>query len=284
MKATLEQIENSSYVPMAKDILRVSKSSYMTYKMCSRQYFWRYVADVPSSPPNDAMIRGTAIHNVMEKGLLEGYDAVEQAAIDNDVVFDSAVDSLTSLIDQIADHFGKLDVVEAEVKHQVYDNFNGAEIIWVGMVDGIIRHPDGGLILVELKTGNMNLGKLARTRHELCYYNMILKKLGYDEITHFLYIAPDYELLTDREDKLLLEGNKKGKEVWLGNYNGIAILEPLSSRSINAFKKALSKNVSSLILQEYPMNWNEFFCLEWCDFSDSCQDELLGLTGGMFEL
>ena len=219
MKATLEQIENSSYVPMAKDILRVSKSSYMTYKMCSRQYFWRYVADVPSSPPNDAMIRGTAIHNVMEKGLLEGYDAVEQAAIDNDVVFDSAVDSLTSLIDQIADHFGKLDVVEAEVKHQVYDNFNGAEIIWVGMVDGIIRHPDGGLILVELKTGNMNLGKLARTRHELCYYNMILKKLGYDEITHFLYIAPDYELLTDREDKLLLEGNKKGKEVWLGNYN-----------------------------------------------------------------
>ena len=74
MKATLEQIANSSYVPMAKDILRVSKSSYMTYKMCSRQYFWRYVADVPSSPPSDAMIRGTAIHNVMEKGLLEGYD------------------------------------------------------------------------------------------------------------------------------------------------------------------------------------------------------------------
>ena len=284
MKATLEQIANSSYVPMAKDILRVSKSSYMTYKMCSRQYFWRYVADVPSSPPSDAMIRGTAIHNVMEKGLLEGYDAVEQAAIDNDVVFDSAVDSLTSLIDQIADHFGKLDVVEAEVKHQVYDKFNEAEIIWVGMVDGILRHPDGGLILVELKTGNMNQGKLARTRQELCYYNMILQKLGYDEITHFLYIAPDYELLTDREDKLLLEGNKKGKEVWLGNYNGIAILEPLSSRSINAFKKALSKNVSSLILQDYPMNWNEFFCLEWCDFSDSCQDELLGLTGGMFDL
>jgi hypothetical protein len=284
MKATLEQIANSSYVPMAKDILRVSKSSYMTYKMCSRQYFWRYVADVPSSPPSDAMIRGTAIHNVMERGLLEGYDAVEQAAIDNDVVFDSAIDSLTSLIDQIADHFGKLDVVEAEVKHQVYDKFNEVEIIWVGMVDGILRHPDGGLILVELKTGNMNQGKLARTRQELCYYNMILQKLGYDEITHFLYIAPDYELLTDREDKLLLEGNKKGKEVWLGNYNGIAILEPLSSRSINAFKKALSKNVSSLILQDYPMNWNEFFCLEWCDFNSSCQDELLGLTGGMFDL
>lgn len=284
MKATLEQIENSSYVPKAKDILRVSKSSYMTYKMCPRQYFWRYVADIPQSPPSEAMIRGVAIHNVMEKGLLEGYEAVEIAATENNVVFDSAIDSLTSLIHQIADYLGKLEVIEAEIKHQVYDNYNEAEIIWVGMVDGILRHPDGGLVLVELKTGNMSMGKLQRTRQELCYYNMILKKLGYDEITHFLYIAPDYELLTDREDKLLLEGQKKGKEVWLGNYNGIAILEPLSSRSINAFEKALNKNVSSLLTQDYPMNWNEFFCLEWCDFSDSCQDELLGLVGGMFDL
>ena len=96
--------------------------------MCSRQYFWRYVADVPSSPPSDTMIRGTAIHNVMEKGLLEGYDAVEQAAIDNDVVFDSAIDSLTSLIDQIADHFGKLDVVEAEV-NAIKDNKLAMEFI-----------------------------------------------------------------------------------------------------------------------------------------------------------
>ena len=85
MKATLEQIENSSYVPKAKDILRVSKSSYMTYKMCPRQYFWRYVADIPQSPPSEAMIRGVAIHNVMEKGLLEGYEAVEIAATENNV-------------------------------------------------------------------------------------------------------------------------------------------------------------------------------------------------------
>jgi hypothetical protein len=58
-------------------------------------------------------------------------------------------------------------------------------------------YPDGGLCLVELKTGNMGMSKLGRTRKELVYYTRMLRALGYDEVTHFLYITPDYEIPED---------------------------------------------------------------------------------------
>ena len=47
------------------------------------------------------------------------------------------------------------------------------------------------LIIVELKTGNMNPSKLSRTRKELVFYRRMLEQAGMDEVSHFLYIAPD---------------------------------------------------------------------------------------------
>ena len=70
MRATDEQSQASSYNPNISDILRVSKSSYMTYLMCPRQFYWRYVADIPSPPPTEAAIRGSIIHAAMEHGIL----------------------------------------------------------------------------------------------------------------------------------------------------------------------------------------------------------------------
>ena len=123
----------------------------------------------------------------------------------------------------------------------------------------------------------MNMGKLARTRKELCYYHRMLKLLDYEEPTHFLYISPDYEVPEDGNDKLLLEGTKKGKHIWLAEDTGIAILEPVSSRSINALEKSLSATIASLVSQAWEMNWNDYFCPQWCDFSASCEAELTGL-------
>ena len=56
----------SSYIPGQADALRVSKSSLMTYMMCPRQFYWRYVADIPRAPPTEEAIRGGQIHEVME--------------------------------------------------------------------------------------------------------------------------------------------------------------------------------------------------------------------------
>ena len=279
MRANEEQIANSSYRPTEKEYLRVSKSSLMTYMMCPRQFYWRYVADIPSPPPSEAALRGGRIHKVMEVGLLEGSDRMQITAEEEGVADDIGVDSLNMLLHQIAHDIGGLVLVEAEVKHQVAENYNGKKIIWVGMIDGVIRHPDGGLILMELKTGKMNMGKLARTRKELVYYSRLLSTLGYDSpITHFMYISPDYEIPDDGSDKLLLEGNKRGKTLWLGAERGIAIMEKINKRSINAFTESLSSTIDSLTIQQYPMNWNDYFCPLWCEFNMNCESELTGFV------
>tara|TARA_R100001230_G_C5686824_1_gene196671 strand:+ start:1078 stop:1965 length:888 start_codon:yes stop_codon:yes gene_type:complete len=288
--ATAEQIGLASYTPNKDGITKISKSSYMGYLMCPRQYWWNNIADVPRPPPTEAMVRGGQVHKVMEVGLLDGADAVPQAVVDEGLdVLDPAIESMTSLLHQIAWDLGGFDIVEVEKKHQVFekkhiDGIGQVEIIWVGMIDAVLRHPDGGLILTELKTGNMGVGKLQRTRRELCFYKMILDKMNiYESITHFLYICPDYQLVVDREDKLLLEGSKKGKTLWLGDHNGIAILEPVGSRSINAFYKRLNDTLPNLFSHKWDMKWNDYFCMTWCDFNASCQQEIhaaeLGLEG-----
>ncbi len=279
MRATPEQVAVSSYNPSNGDILRISKSSLMGYMKCPRQFYWGYVADVPRPPPTEEMIRGTHIHTVMEAGLLESPERMLEVAVEQGVEEDEGVDSMHLLLHQIAHDLGGFEVVEAEVKHEVYEEFNGHPIIWVGLIDGVLRHPDGGLILVELKTGNMGTSKLGRTRKELVYYTRLLRQLGYDEVTHFLYITPDYEIPEDGNDKLLLEGNKRGKTMWLGPERGFALLEPMLERSYNAFEESLYDTIDSLTSHQWPMKWNDYFCPMWCDFSLNCEAELNGVDG-----
>ncbi len=269
----------SSYIPGEAEALRISKSSLMTYMMCPRQFYWRYVADIPRAPASEEAIRGGIIHEVMEFGLLEGPESATTKAKELGVEEDSAVDALSLLIHQVAHDLGGFEVIEAEVKHMIPETYEDGEIMWVGLIDGLVKFGTGEIAIVELKTGKMNTGKLTRTRKELLYYKRMISLMdGYEEPTHFLYISPDYESgeFHNPNDKLLQEGNKRGKTLWLGPEQGIAIMEPIGKRSINAFEKSLSNTIAQLRLQQWPMNWNEYFCPLWCDFCLSCEAELTG--------
>lgn len=248
--------------------------------MCPRQFWWRYVSDVPSPPPSEAAIRGSLIHAAMEHGILGEPEDMDYFLQAEELDEDPGAIELTKLLHTIATDLGSFDVVEAEVKHEVYEELKTKKgvrpVVWVGMIDGVLRHPQGGLILVELKTGKMNMGKLGRTRKELVYYRRLLTLLGYDEVTHFLYLTPDYEF--KEGDKLLEEYKKRGKTMWLGENNGFALMEPVMNRSINAFAEGLCDTIDKLTLQDYPMNWNEYFCPIWCDFHLNCEAELTGET------
>ena len=282
MKASKEQSDASSYIPGEKDLLRCSKSSFFTYAMCPRQYYWKYVASIPRPPPNEAMIRGTDIHSMLEYGLLDGPDALTVAAAEKGMEDDEGVAGLVQLLHMIANDMGGLDVVEVEVKHECYENYEDNEIVWVAIIDAVLRHPDGGLILTELKTGGMNVSKLARTRKELVFYSRVLDLLDYEKVTHFLYIAPDYEVPDQyANDKLMAEANKKGKTVWIGRGHGIAIMEPVNTRSFNAFAKSLSDTIATLTIRQWPMKWNNYFCPVWCDYHLACESELTGESEGI---
>jgi len=141
------------------------------------------------------------------------------------------------------------------------------------MIDGVFRHPDGHLVVVELKTGNANSSKLSRTRGELCFYRKLLMLKGYDEPTHFLTIFPD----ADNPDFLMSLMGKRNTQVYMGDSQGLAVYEVVGKRSINAMEKKLSNAVHGIMTQEWPIKWNDYFCTQWCEFHLSCNEELLGI-------
>ncbi len=277
-------------------VLRVSKSSYNNYAMCPRQYWWNKIAlpdmDIPSS---EAAIRGTAIHQVMEDGLRElSVDKTcdimpdvmmdttfNKYAIAQGVQTEAGVDAMREILEAIAEEWGHIEIVELEDKH-VHPYFisvltDDGEINYpvelVGMIDGVFRHPDGHLVVVELKTGNANSSKLSRTRGELCFYRKLLMLKGYDEPTHFLTIFPD----ADNPDFLMSLMGKRNTEVYMGDSQGLAVYETINSRSITAMEKKLSNAVHGIMTQEWPIKWNDYFCTQWCEFHLSCNEELLGI-------
>lgn len=286
-------------------VLRVSKSSMIQYNMCPRQYWWNKIA-LPDLriPSSDAAIRGSAIHQVMEDALRDITDDTkltlsvtadspvwrgtpwdnlfDSHAIAQDVELDGGVDSLKEILASIIEDWGELEIVELEDKHEIpytvewtHEGGTGrTDCVLVGMVDGLFRMPNGNLVVVELKTGSANNGKLSRTRKELCYYRKLLMLKGYDAPTHFLTIFPDAD-----DPKFLTQMmNKKKADIYMGETKGLAVLEPVGTRSINAMENTLSNSVKGIISQEWPIKWNEYFCTQWCEFHLSCNEELLGVN------
>jgi len=297
---------NSTYDPTKvtdEMCLRVSKSSYTQYAMCPRQYWWNKIA-LPDLEfkSSDAAIRGTAIHQVMEDALREVsldkeksvgvntqmHNSFNKHAIAQGVETEVGVDALCEILGEVADAWGHFEIVELEDKHTIPHTIKvlvpneeyaimpktvSYPVELVGMIDGVFRHPDGHLVVVELKTGNANQSKLSRTRGELCYYRKLLMLAGYDEPTHFLTIFPDAD---DAEFMLKLEG-KRNTELFYGLSQGIAVYEKVNKRSITAMEKKLNNSVHGIMTQEWPIKWNEYFCTQWCDFHLSCNEELIGV-------
>ena len=269
--ATNEEIENSSYNPSEGQYLRVSKSSFMTFNTCPRQFYWRYIADIPKPPANEAMLRGTRVHSWLEGAYMndESIDTTE----DEDVECVEALEQMENARMEAWGHDEVFEaVVSAEQKYYAFDEEN--EVVLVGVIDGVLRHPDGSLIIAELKTGEMGDSKLSRTRRELCYYNAILQANGMDEVKHFMYLTPD----CTNEKFLTSMINNRNKEVWLGDTMGVTVIEKVNGRSLKAFAKSYNNVIPSMKSREWPIKWNDYYCPTWCEFFAACENEMMGVT------
>lgn len=274
--------------------IRLSKSKFITYDSCPRKYWWGSVANV-WGPRTHFMVHGTAVHTALENfyghwepGIGEELwcDLIESDWEDGSLhrpftdwepdqqdTYHNSVNALLELELQRRDRWGEehFAPVEFEVKHAVlHHKYN---FMLVGMIDGVHRHPDGGLVITELKTGKATTSKLTKTRKELCYYRYMLARLGWDEAVYFYYLFPEctnFDLYADL-------AAKKNTEVWLGEQQGMAILERVNMRSVNAMHKALDKTCEGIENSLYHMKWNDYFCVNWCDFHMSCETELIGM-------
>ena len=156
--------------------------------------------------------------------------------------------------------------IESEVRLDIPD------LKLKGVIDQVAYYPNEA-VPSELKTGKATKGKLTKTRKELCFYRHMLSLLGHDEALYFYYLFPE---CTNTELYLELEG-KKDTEVWLGDKQGMAVLEKVSKRSVSAMMKSLDKTIEGINDSLWNMKWNDWFCNEWCDFNMSCEGELIGI-------
>ena len=238
------------------------------------------------APSTPEAIRGQNVHSVMEDvtadGLKLAHGDFAVASVEHNVVNDPAVHELEIIMNEINDAWGGIEVVEAEVKRHIpttftWQNEDGQEIttdiVLSGMIDGVWRMPDGTLVIVELKTGSANDGKLSRTRKELCFYRKMLIDAGVGEANHYLIIFPD----ADNPDFLTNLINKRGTEVYMGMTQGLAVMQQFGTRTLNSFQNSVNKFMQGITGQEWPIKWNEYFCTQWCDFHLACNDELAGL-------
>ena len=268
-----ELMANSSYDPTDEDkILRVSKSSFMAYLYCPRKYWWEKVQLKDIRPPaTPAMIRGIKVHDALEKlyDVWEGQQYLRP-------LFD--LDEHTECIQAIADmeerrmeewgvEFFK--PYEVEEKRCFYDE--EYDIVIVGKIDGVLNHPEGGLCILELKTGNFNDNKISKTRLELCFYERMVRLMGEEKpVTHFALMGPD----ADNEKMLNKLLNTRGKVVMSGKTQGIMFVEKVTSRSMNRFSEKFADAMQRLKDEDWSMNWNDYTCPEWCDFNLACEQEL----------
>lgn len=273
MTVKLPSRDESSYDPTEEGkVLRLSKSSYMTYRMCPRQYHWRYVVmkDI-RTPATEEMIRGSDIHEAYDDMWNKDPDDIRgglPTGTEHDFVYDVIADIEEQRKDLWGDCFKP---IANEQRIEVWDSEH--DVLLVGIMDGLLLHPEGGLCILELKTGGMNGGKLSRTRQELHYYERLLKLSGETRpITHFAYLAPDCE----NPDFVTKVMNTRGKEVILGDMQGVLIIEPVTNRSRNTFEKHLSNTIASIKAHEWPLKWSDYFCPQWCDFHLSCEEIITG--------
>ena len=275
--------------------VRLSKSQFMTYISCPRKYWWGNVAEI-RGPSNHFMVHGTGVHRALENLYgLWGADTEQPFAdmmakdwedgsvhspqkewnLEQQGVYDGSVEAMIELEQERLrlwgpEHFAP---VEFEIKHAVKHPLH--DFILVGKIDGVHRHPDGGLVITELKTGKASKAKLTKTRKELCYYRYMLSLLGWEEAVYFYYLFPEATNI-DLYHEL---DAKKNTEVWLGSMQGMAVLEKVAKRSITAMHKSLDQACEGIKGDLWEMKWNDYFCSEWCEFNISCESQLLGFDG-----
>ena len=273
LHATLEELdEHSSYDPTEENkVLRVSKSSFMNYEYCPRQYYWdKVILKDLRMPPSDAMVRGSYVH----KSLEDFYEAWQgEHHLMPLFPTGEVCETLAELEQERLDGWGveNFAPVEYEVK-RVYYNAE-YDIVISGFIDALVRHEDGTLSILELKTGTTNESKLRKTHKELCFYRMVLEDMDGEIATRFIFVLPD---ATDEKLLAKLMG-QKAKTVWTGSDAGMTVVEKVNMRSVTSFKQRFESFLERIKNHEWEMNWDDWRCPQWCPYHMSCEEEMMGI-------
>jgi hypothetical protein len=225
-------------------------------------------------PDSEAARKGREVHSAMEVALTSYDPSITDTTALYPVggEYDETVAALADLEQQRLEWCGPelFAPLVAEQKTWVVDEENN--VVLVGAFDGLFRHPDGGLMLCELKTGNMSSGKLSRVRRELAFYSYMLELMGIEPVTHFMVISSD--CINDKTATSALGSSRKTTFLGREPEMGITIIEKVNRRTLNAFKRDYLKALEGLRSMQWTPSWSDYFCSNYCDFYMSCDEQL----------
>jgi len=126
------------------------------------------------------------------------------------------------------------------------------EVQLVGIIDRIFSEGQGGLALMELKTGKWHPRKMSAMRMEMAYYKMLI------------------ELSTEEELKAV-GLNDSMVTHWGWRYSAADRLdyEPVKKVSERAMQNSMNKLLRMYVDQDFPITKDDFKC-SYCDYMDLC--------------
>lgn len=126
------------------------------------------------------------------------------------------------------------------------------EVQLTGIIDRVFTDGQGGLALMELKTGKWNDRKLSEMRMEMAYYKMLIELSSPEELE-----------AVGLNDKIVTH--------WGWRYSAADRLDYEATKKVSerAMQTALNKLIKMYLDQDFPITKADFKC-SYCDYMDLC--------------
>jgi CRISPR/Cas system-associated exonuclease Cas4 (RecB family) len=295
--------------PGHEKMLRITKTSLTSdFDFCPKQYQYKRIHQLPE-PSTDAMTKGTNVHDAVEEFYDNAMPIVEELfkLMQRDKR-EEALALALSILPEKEYTLGEQPVIETRIKwdlerllsvgpdkylpimnelevHAFVDEefeFNGEmvpiPIHYAGSIDRGFSEEDGGVAIMELKTGkwvqsknkddewNDSKFKMQSMRTEMAYYQYLLAKAEhqYQNVTHWGWVYP------------------AGSGAQLDTYNKYGyeqravdriVYEALNTRTVNTYRKKIEKLKAALLTayltDDFPAKPSTAKCA-WCSFKSIC--------------
>lgn len=234
---------------------------YLDYVMKYRKWMWA----------GEAAERGKTVHAYLERGFNEmklceeqdGTEVLDLYGNFEDEIPDEHMEALYWVEDYMQQHWlrekkkGRTfeDIkprTELEVRSKLME-VNGVFYSRYGYVDMVWKMKDGSYFLWDFKTGKCSEYSIRRGLRQLYYYKSIFESWGL-KVSGFALMYPFAQKVVQRVDRAVERGSKD--------------ISRFSSVSMKSIEKLIKKNLSNLLTRPVITNYSEYYCVEWCSYSD----------------
>jgi RecB family exonuclease len=283
MKEMGYQWNVDTYGEDGEPILKITKSSLMSYEWCPKKYEFSYIERLPQDQ-TEAMRKGTIVHNAREEFFNE-FDIKKAETMEAEEL----IDYCSSLfpVDEYAEMYMTIASFEAQrfleargegKTHEylpiVNEGLFDAEIIipknfskkyplkknYTVRLQGIIDRifiENGNLIPFELKTGNWSDSKVSGMRKEMAFYQLMLESCPVE-------VLEKYGL------------NSKMEVSHWGWYYPAAdhfYVEPIIKTSMTSLKNSIAKLIKAYEEKNFEPKFYAPTCSKYCSFYGKCSAE-----------